>query len=138
MQINKCYTGTPDQIIKKILKDNLDMDMEDDDMPGIKPYQETMKFVVPYMTPFAACEVIRSRMSTDLGLPYFLYSTLNYPNLQLKSLEEMLKTPSINSTAPYRFSQSFNQSTVSVAADVQVTVNKIVPSFHDFGKRIEN
>ena len=120
MQINKAYTGTPDQIIKKILKDNLDMDMEDDDMPIIKPYQETMKFVVPYMTPFAACEVIRSKMSTDLGLPYFLYSTLNYPNLQLKSLEEMLKTPSINSTAPYRFSQSFNQSTVSVAADENV------------------
>ena len=120
MQINKAYTGTPDQIIKKILKDNLDMDMEDDDMPGIKPYQETIKFVVPFMTPFQACEVIRSKMSTDLGLPYFLYSTLNYPNLQLKSLEEMLKTPSINSTAPYRFSQAFNQSTVSIASDENV------------------
>ena len=120
MQINKAYTGTPDQIIKKILKDNLDMEMEDDDMPGIAPYQETMKFVVPFMTPFEACEVIRSRMSTDLGLPYFLYSTLNYPNLQLKSLEEMLNTPSINSHAPYRFSQSFNQSTVSAASDENV------------------
>ena len=120
MQINKAYTGTPDQIIKKILKDNLDMDMEDDDMPGVKPYQETMKFVVPFMTPFQACEEIRARMSTDLGLPYFLYSTLNYPNLQLKSLEEMLNTPSINSHAPYRFSQAFNQSTISVASDENV------------------
>jgi len=117
MQINSTYTGTPEQIIKKILKDNLDMEMETDDMPGIKPYQEPMKFVVPFITPFEACEIIRSRMSTDLGLPYFLYSTLNTRNLQLKSLEEMLRTPSINKTAPYRFSQSFNQSTASAAAE---------------------
>ena len=116
MQINKAYTGTPDQIIKKILKDNLDIDMADEDMPAIKPYQETMKFVVPFMTPFEACEVIRSKMSTDLGLPYFLFSTLNYNTLQLKSLEEMLRTPSINSSAPYRFSQSYNQSMASVGA----------------------
>jgi len=120
MQINKSYTGTPDQIIKKILHDNLDMDMEDDDMPSIKPFQETMKFVVPFMTPFQACEVIRSRMSTDLGLPYFLYSTINHKNLQLKSLQEMLQTPSINSNAPYRYSQAFNQSTSSVATDENV------------------
>ena len=80
MQINKCYTGTPDQIVRKILKDNLDMDMQKEDMPSIKPYQETMKFVVPFLTPFDACEVIRSKMSTDLGLPYFLYSTLNNKN----------------------------------------------------------
>jgi hypothetical protein len=117
MQINNTYTGTPEQIIKKILKDNLDMEMEEDDMPGIKSYQEPMKFVVPFINPFEACEVIRSRMSTDLGLPYFLYSTLNTRNVQLKSLEEMLRTPSINKVAPYRFSQSFNQSTVSVASE---------------------
>ena len=116
MQINKAYTGTPDQIIKKILKDNLDIDMTDEDMPAVKPYQETMKFVVPFMTPFEACEVIRSKMSTDLGLPYFLYSTLNYNTLQLKSLEEMLRTPSFNSSAPYRFSQAYNQSMTSVGA----------------------
>ena len=122
MQINKTYTGTPDQIIKKILKDNLDIDMAKEDMPRIEPYQETMKFVVPFMTPFEACEVIRSKMSTDLGLPYFLYSTLNYNTLQLKSLEEMLKTPSINSNAPYRFSQSYNQSMTSVGA-VENTIN---------------
>jgi len=116
MQINKTYTGTPDKIIKKILKDNLDIDMADEDMPSVQPFQETMKFVVPFMTPFEACEVIRSKMSTDLGLPYFLYSTLNYNTLQLKSLEEMLKTPSTNSNTPYRFSQSYNQSTASLTA----------------------
>jgi len=120
MQINKCYEGTPDQIIKNILKDNLDMDMEEDDMPSIKPFQEPMKFVVPKINPFEACEVIRQKMSTDLGLPYFLYSTLNTENLQLKSLEEMLRTPSINPKAPYRFSRAYNQSTVSIASEENV------------------
>jgi len=120
MQINKCYSGTPDQIIKNILKDNLDMDMEEEDMPSIKPFQEPMKFVVPNMHPFQACEAIRQKMSTDLGLPYFLYSTLNTKNLQLKSLEEMLRTPSINPKAPYRFSRAYNQSSVSIAAEENI------------------
>jgi len=130
MQINKAYSGTPDEIIKKILKDNLDMDMQEDDMPNIKPFQEPMKFVVPFMSPFAACEVIRQKMSTDLGLPYFLYSTLNNKHVQLKSLEEMLITPSINSNAPYRFSQSFNQSTSSIAADENVINVSAYSSMH--------
>ena len=54
MQINKAYTGTPDIIIAKILKDNLNIDL---DLPAIKPYQKTMKVVIPYMTPFAACSM---------------------------------------------------------------------------------
>jgi len=119
-KINKCYTGTPEQIIKNILKDNLDMDMADEDMPGVKCYQKTMKFIVPNLSPLQACEIIRSRMSTDLGLPYFLYATLNTRNVQLKSLDEMLRTPSINKTAPYRYSQVYNQSTTSIQSDENV------------------
>ena len=130
MQINKCYTGTPVQIIRKILKDNLDIDMAEEDVPDKKPYQEVMKFVVPFMTPFEACEVIRSKMSTDLGLPYFLYSTLNYDTLQLKSLEDMLMTPSINKNIPYRFSQSYNQSTVSAVKEENMINVSAYSSMH--------
>ena len=115
MQINKAYTGTPDIIIAKILKDNLNIDL---DLPAIKPYQKTMKVVIPHMTPFAACRWICSSMSTDLGLPYFLFATLNDKNLQLRSLEEILRNPAWNQDSPYRYSAAYNQTSSGVDADL--------------------
>ena len=120
MQINKAYSGTPDVIIAKILKDNLNLDMLESDLPAIKPYQKTMKVVIPYMTPFEACRWICSSMSTELGLPYFLFATLNDENIQLKSLEEMLREPAWNKESPYRFSAAYNQSTTKLASDNNV------------------
>ena len=120
MQINKAYSGTPDIIIAKILKDNLNLDMKEGDLPAIKPYQKTMKVVIPYMTPFTAAQWICSMMSTDLGLPYFLFATLNDENIQLKSLEEMLRNPAWNKESPYNFSAAYNQATSHLASDKNV------------------
>ena len=122
MEINQTYTGTPHQIIKKILKDNLEMDMEDFDMPakGYKPYQKTMKIIIPNKTPFEACRMVLDKMTTTLGLPFYLYATINTKNVQLKSLEEMLRTPVINPTSPYRYSQAYNQSASALKADENV------------------
>ena len=120
MQVNKAYTGTPDEIVKNILKDNLNLDMLESDLPAIKPYQKTMKVVIPYMTPFAAAAWVCSTMSTELGLPYFLFTTLNDENIQLKSLEEMLRNPAWNKHAPYRFSAAYNQATTALASDNNV------------------
>ena len=120
MQVNKAYTGTPDEIVKNILKDNLNLDMLESDLPAIKPYQKTMKVVIPYMTPFEAAAWVCSTMSTELGLPYFLFATLNDENIQLKSLEEMLRNPAWNKHAPYRFSAAYNQATTALASDNNV------------------
>jgi hypothetical protein len=124
MQINKVYSGTPDIIVAKILKDNLNLDV---DLPLVKPYQKSLKVVIPYMTPFDAALWVCSMMSTRLGLPYFLFATLNdvpespeVPkgvNIQLKSLEEMLRNPAWNKNSPYRFSASYNQATSTLASD---------------------
>ena len=115
MLINKAYTGTPDIIIAKILKDNLNLDI---DLPAIKPYQKTIKVVIPYMRPFAAAAWVCSTMSTELGLPYFLFATINDKNIQLKSLEEIIRSPAWNRHAPYRFSAAYNQTTTKVDDDL--------------------
>jgi hypothetical protein len=127
MQINKAYSGTPDIIIAKILKDNLNLDV---DLPVIKPYQKTMKVVIPYMTPFTACAWVCSMMSTELGLPYFLFATLNDKNIQLKSLEEILRSPAWNSHAPYRFSSAYNQTTTGIDDDLNAFNVSAYSSMH--------
>ena len=117
MKVNKAYTGTPDEIIRKILKDNLDIDLA---MPAVKPFQKAIKVVIPYMSPFAAATWICSTMSTELGLPYFLFATLNDEKLQLKSLEEILLNPAWNKKSPYRFSAAYNQTSSSLNSDQNV------------------
>jgi len=117
MKINKAYTDTPDIIIAKILKDNLDIDIL---MPAVKPFQKAIKVVIPYMSPFEAASWICSTMSTELGLPYFLFATLNDEKLQLKSLEEILINPAWNKKSPYRFSAAYNQTTSSLNSDQNV------------------
>lgn len=117
MKINKAYTDTPDIIIAKILKDNLDIDLV---MPAVKPFQKAIKVVIPYMSPFEAASWICSTMSTELGLPYFLFATLNDEKLQLKSLEEILRNPAWNKKSPYRFSAAYNQTTSSLNSDQNV------------------
>jgi len=119
MEINKAYSGNPDEIIQKILSDNLNIDV-DISSNAIKPFQSAKKVVIPYMTPFNACAWICSTMSTDLGLPYFLFATLNDENLQLKSLEEILRNPAWNKNSPYRFSAAYNNSTTALASDENV------------------
>ena len=117
MKVNKAYTGTPDEIIRKILKDNLDIDLA---MPAVKPFQKAIKVVIPYMSPFAAATWVCSTMSTELGLPYFLFATLNDEKLQLKSLEEILLNPAWNKKSPYRFSAAYNQTSSSLNSDQNV------------------
>ena len=73
MQINKAILALLILLLQKILKDNLNLDV---DLPLIKPYQKSIKVVIPYMTPFSCMSWICSMMSTELGLPYFLFAHL--------------------------------------------------------------
>jgi len=82
------------------------------------------------MTPFAAAAWVCSMMSTELGLPYFLFATLNDKNIQLKSLEEMLRTKAWNSHAPYRFSSAFNQTTTGIDDDLNAFNVSAYSSMH--------
>ena len=117
ISVNKSYKGTPDAIIKKILADHLFIDNDDNTRsisgiagPAVKPYQEPFKCIIANKTPFAACKWIMNKMTTSMGLPYYLYSTLNGDNLQLRSFEEMLTSKPWNSDNPYRYNIAHAQS----------------------------
>lgn len=117
ISVNKAYKGTADAIIKKILADHLFIDNDDNTRsisgiagPAVKPYQEPFKCIIANKTPFAACKWIMNKMTTSMGLPYYLYSTLNGDNLQLRSFEEMLTSKPWNSDNPYRYNIAHAQS----------------------------
>ncbi len=125
--ISKAYKGRPDRIIQQILKDGLGMDINLDLKDYIAPIQEPMHICIPYMTAFDACNMILQRISTDLGLPFYLFTTLNTGIIQLQSLEQMVKSNIWNDHAPYRFSQAFNEGSEHIS-DPNIVFNVLAYS----------
>ena len=132
ISVNQAYSGTPDIIIKKILGDHLKFNAggvapiiplyTGIQGPAVKPVQEPMKVVVPNMSPFQACDWICRTMTTTLGMPYYLYSTLNGQNLQLRSFEEMLTQEVWNAKVPYVYSVAHAQNSSGSPSDMVMNV----------------
>lgn len=113
-KLSTSYTGRPDVIIQKIFED---VD-ETIDMPSIVPAQSSnIKYLIPNLTAMSAADTVKSRCSTANGMPFFLYKTMNEPNIKLKSLEEMMTTPPWNQGKPYRYSQAYTNSQVNLTAE---------------------
>ena len=111
-RFSKSYSGTPLEIINKIAKEKLDITI---DQPFVKPVQKPMRVVIPGMTPLEAINFMMERMTTEDGLPYYFFSTINDVNLQIKSLEEMLSEEAFNKDTPYRYSKAYAQDQTSNA-----------------------
>lgn len=138
VKFSASYTGNPADIITNIMKDRL---KEDIDGPEILPAQsDRMKVAIPYWNAMQACDWIRDRASTSNGMPYFLYKTMNEPNVKLKSLEELLAADAWNPDNPFRFSQAYTNSADNLT-DISTTfiVEKYsVTNKEDTLKLIEN
>lgn len=113
-KISKSYTGRPDEIIQKILEDsNLPLDM-----PTILPAQSgSMKYLVPNLNPMQAADTVKSRASTDNGMPFFLFKTMNEPNIKFQSLEEIMSVEPWNQNKPYRFSQAYTNHALNLTKE---------------------
>jgi hypothetical protein len=138
VKFSASYTGNPADIITNIMKDRLN---EEIDGPEIPPAQsDRMKVVIPYWNAMQACDWVRDRASTSNGMPYFLYKTMNEPEVKLKSLEELLAADAWNPDDPFRFSKAFTNSSDNLT-DVSTTFiveNYSTSNKEDTLKLIEN
>jgi hypothetical protein len=118
-KISKAYTGKPEEIIASILKDALNIDLDNQSMPSA---QGEMRVVIPYMTPLEACQWILSRMTTEYGAPYFLYSPMNKTSIILNDMQTILTEASWNYDAISRSGLPFTYNQASAqfvdAADI--------------------
>ena len=94
--VNKSYSGTPIEILKKISKDFLEN--RDIESPTSKEKIEAqrIKVIVPNLTPLESMTWIRNRSCTSSGYPFYLVSTLSSEKLQFVDLETLLALPSWN------------------------------------------
>lgn len=96
MKISKSYKGTGEEIIKKIVHDNLLTEVE---VLADASVQSEFKYIFPYITPFDGIDVILKKITTDSGLPYFLYSSLTRDKLVLTDLGTILRDEPFNPKA---------------------------------------
>lgn len=73
------------------------------------PVQNNFKGVIPYMHPLEAATWLTSKTTTELGMPFFLYSTIHDQNLRYGSLDVMLQQEAWNAEIPFIFSPSNTQ-----------------------------
>lgn len=91
--ISRGYEGRPHEIIRNILRDN---DLDRTINPKTTEFQESFRYLIPYLSPLDACIRIRDHATTKDGYPFFLYSSMySDEELQYRSLAEMYQDPPI-------------------------------------------
>ena len=116
-RFSKAYKGTPEEIVEKILIDNLNKEVDIDD---VLPIQEPMRVVVPFLTPIQAAQWVTQRATSSFGFPFYLYASLFDENLTLKSMEKMFKQPAWNDEILFSFSQFKNSQETSLISDTNL------------------
>ena len=104
--VNKSYDGTPAQIIQKIAKDTLGLDKEV--KTNNKLFQGNMRVIIPNWSPFKAMRWLADRSTSELGLPYYLYSILGDDKIRFLDLQTLLEGQPLNDI-PYRYNKGAAQ-----------------------------
>lgn len=115
-KVSRAFEGTPSTIIKDVLFNYLDKNLttfKENDVEGeplrsffaASEAQGKIRYISPYQYPLDICDTIRDRMTTSIGAPYFLFSTLRDEQVHLLDLETIMKSPSWNSKTPYNYAQ---------------------------------
>lgn len=99
--VNRPYSGKPSDIITTIANDFLSKELNKTNTDF-----QSMKLIVPNLTPIEAMCWVKNRATTEDGYPFFLYSTLVDKKLQFSDLQTMMIAPPLNGELPYTFSES--------------------------------
>ena len=119
--LNVVYNGKSSDIITKIVSNYLgkELDTEAKDI-------QTMKAIVPNLSPLDACTWFANRATTTEGYPFFFYSTLVDKNLQFNDLGTLLERAVLNPTDDKGNAPTFKYSkSASMAEDHIIAYNTI-------------
>jgi len=111
---SRAYTGPIEKMITQIVTSELGKKVDQSYLSTGKTAQGERKYIVPYLTPIEACEVLLDRGTTDFGSPLFLYSSIHDDNVRLADLDGILSQKAFNSQLPYLYSQAATQSAASL------------------------
>lgn len=121
LPLSKSYDGTGEEIIETMIREDLQTPIIN---KGIASHQTAFRYICPYLTPLEAARVVLSKITTPMGLPFFLYSSVGQDELVLKDMETMLRTAPFNAGRPFTFSQATtNEPTGDIAQQLSTIYN---------------
>ncbi len=91
-KVSQSFKGKGEDIIKKMLLDFFDVGYDNRSLPEMNSIQGSFRYVAPFIEPLEAVEIVRRRISSPNGTPYYLYSTLRNPNLVLNDFESIFSS----------------------------------------------
>lgn len=112
-KVSQSFKGKGEDIISKMLSNFFDMAYDNRSRSEISSIQSGFRYVAPTIEPLEAVEIVRRRISTPGGTPFYLYSTLRNPNLVLNDFE------SIFSSVPWNVKAGRDLDYVFSAANTQ-------------------
>ena len=88
--ISKSYTGTPLQIIKRILDGQMGVTLDTTKINGHEPIQQSMSIVTPYISPIESANWVLNSLTTNEGFPYFLFGSIKSDDIYLTNLKDII------------------------------------------------
>jgi len=107
IKVSKSYTAYLEGIMTEIFVGSLNKNVDQSYLT--KSAQGVRKINVPYMHPLEAVDWIRDRATTELGGPFFTYSSVFDNNIRIASLDGLLGKSSFNSRTPFIYSSAMAQ-----------------------------
>jgi hypothetical protein len=104
--LSRVFTGKPNEIIQKVLRQS---ELERELDVTTPPIQDRIQYLAPNVNPFQITNLMRTASTTREGYPYFLYSVLNNEEkLFFRNLQELFTEEPIT-----RFDKAFLYSSVA-------------------------
>lgn len=101
LNVNKAYSGKATTIVTKIAKEFLDVKVN----ASTTDLQDS-KVIVPNLSPIDAMCWMKNKATTTDGYPFYLFSTLVEPGLQMHDLRTLLSADTMNAGKPYVYYES--------------------------------
>ena len=102
--ISRSYRGSASKIISKIMSEYVERDVLS---LGTETVND-LKVIIPNLNPLEACDWLKKRTVSEIGMPYYLYSVLGVENLIMRDLGSILEDPVINKSVPFIYAPSLN------------------------------
>jgi len=101
---SRAYTGKIENVITQIINSELGQKVDQSYLIKEGSAQNIIKYLVPYLTPLEACDILRDRATTRNGSPFFLYASLYDNALRLGDLDKILQQNAYNKKLPMIYS----------------------------------
>lgn len=104
VKVSKAFTANIETTITEILYSYLNKNVDQSYLT--KSVQGVRKVNIPYMHPLEAVEWLRDRITTEIGAPYFVHSSLFDNNIRISSLDGFFTQKAFNTKIPFIYSAS--------------------------------